>query len=297
MPTKLTVLVTGATGNQGGAVARMLLKKGHSVKALSRKPESPAAQALKGLGAQIVQGTFEDKASVDRALAGVDAVFAMSTPFEAGMAAETAQGIALADAAKAAGVKHFVFTSVGGADRKTGIPHFDSKFKVEEHIKKIGLPHTILGPVFFMENWISPWFLPALKDGSMAMALPAARSLNQVALGDIAGMAALAIEKREVFLGKRIDIASDDLPGTKAAEILSRVTGRKISFSEVPLHQVRAWSEDFAMMFDWFNKVGYQTDIAGLKRTYPEVGWQTFESWAKSQDWSAIKQAGGMGAS
>jgi uncharacterized protein YbjT (DUF2867 family) len=124
MPTTLSVLVTGATGQQGGALARLLLKKSHRVRAFTRKPDSPAAQGLRRLGAELAVGSLEDRASIERTARGVDVLFAMSTPYEAGTDAETQQGLTVADAAKAAGVRHLVFTSVASADRNTGITHF-----------------------------------------------------------------------------------------------------------------------------------------------------------------------------
>ncbi len=291
MPATLSILVTGATGKQGGALARLLLKKGHRVRALTRKPDSPAAQELKRLGAELTTGNLEDRGSIEGVARGADALFAMTTPFEAGIEVETHQGIIVADAAKAAGVKHLVFTSVANADRNTGIPHFESKYKVEQHVKTLGIPYTIIAPVFFMENLTGPWWLPALQGGKLPMALPATRKLQQVALDDIAAFAALVLEQREQFFGKRVDLASDEISGSQAAEILSRVSGRKIEYVELPLAQLQATNEDFARMFDWFNRVGYSADIPGLRRSYPEVGWHTFEAWAKTQNWGALTQA------
>ncbi len=293
MSNSLTVLVTGATGKQGGAVARLLLKKGHRVRALTRKPDSPPAQELKRLGAELATGNLEDRASIERAAKSADAIFAMSTPFEAGMEVETRQGVTVADAAKAAGVKHLVYTSVGSADRNTGIPHFDSKYKVEQHIKTLGIPHTIIGPVFFMENLISPWWLPGLQEGKLPMAMPGSRKLQQIALDDIAGFTALVLERREKFLGKRVDIASDEVTGNQVVEIISRLSGRKIEYVELPIAQLRASNEDFAIMFEWFDRVGYSVNTAALRRDYPEVGWHTFEGWAKAQAWSVLKQSAG----
>ncbi len=290
MSNMLTVMVTGATGKQGGAVARLLLKKGHHVRAFTRKPDSLAAQELKRLGAELATGNFEDRASVERAAKSADAIFAMSTR-EAGAEVETRQGITVADAAKAAGTRHLIFTSVGSADRRTGIPHFESKYKVEQHIQSLAIAHTIIGPVFFMENLLGPWWLPGLQEGKLAMALPASRALQQVALDDIAGFAVLALERREQFLGKRFDIASDEVTGSQAAEIISRLSGRKIEYVELPIAQLRAANEDYATMFEWFDRVGYSADIARLRREYPEVGWHTFEQWAKGQSWGALKRA------
>ncbi len=291
MAKTLSVLVTGATGKQGGALAHLLLKRGHRVRAFTRKFDSPAARELKRLGAELAVGNLEDRASIERAARGLDVLFAMTTPFEAGTEVETQQGITVADAAKAAGVKQLVFTSVASADRNTGIPHFDSKCRVEQHIKTLGVPYTIIAPVFFMENLTSPWWLPGLQEGKLAMALPRTRKLQQVALADIAGFATLVLERREQFLGQRVDIASDEVTGSEVVEIISRVSGRKIEYVELPLAELRATNEDFARMFDWFNRVGYSADIPGLRRAYPEVGWHAFEGWAKAQNWGALRQA------
>lgn len=290
----LSVLVTGATGQQGGALARLLLRRGHHVRALTRKPDSPAAREISRLGAEVVTGDLGDLDALEKAMHGMEAAFAVSTPFEAGMEEEIRQGITAAHAARASGLKHLVYTSVAAADRHTGIPHFESKYKVEQQIVQLGIPHTIIGPVFFMENFISPWFLPDLQKGKLALALPPARKLAQIALDDIAEFAALALERRQEFLGKRIDIGSDEVSGLESAEILSRASGRKISYVEAPLEQVRAWSEDFAIMYEWFDRVGYSIDTAALRRDYPQVGWRTLEQWAAQQSWDTLlPQAGG----
>ena len=282
-----TVLVTGATGQQGGALARLLLEKGRHVRTLTRKPDSAAASDLRGRGAELAIGDFDDRASLERAMRGADAVYLMATPSEAGVEAEIRQGKAATDVARAAGVQHLVYSSVSDADRQTRIPHFDSKYAIEQHIQGLGIPYTIIGPAFFMENLD----LPGLREGRLAMALPASRKLQQTALADIAGFAALVIERREPFLGKRINIASDELSGAGMAEILSQVTRRNIEYVELPVETVRAWSEDLALMFEWFDGVGYSGDIPGLRREYPDVGWHTFEDWARAQDWSVLGNA------
>ena len=144
------VLVTGATGRQGGAVARNLLGRGFRVRALTRDPQKPSARSLAEHGVEIVRGDLDDRSSVDLALDSVYGVFSVQNPIEAGMEGEIRQGKTLADAAKAAGLKHFVYSSMGSAHRVTGIPTFESKWEVEEHIRGTGLPYTVLRPVFFI---------------------------------------------------------------------------------------------------------------------------------------------------
>src|SRR5476649_311434 len=270
MSGKLNVLVTGATGKQGGHLVRELLARGHSVRALTRKPESPAAAALAERGVTILPGDFEDQGSLERAAHGVDTVFAMATPFEGGEQAETREGINIVRAASAVGVPHLVYSSVAGADRATGIPHFDSKFEVEKEIRRSGIPFTIVAPVFFMENFLADWMAAGIAKGSIAMALPATRRLQQIAVADIAQFTALVIEGRESFLGQRIDIASDELTGATAAAAISEVSGRQIKYTALPIDAVRQFNEDQARMFEWFDRVGYDADVVGLRSLYPE---------------------------
>lgn len=286
---KKLVLVTGATGQQGGAVARSLLAKGHSVRALCRNPNTPKAITLKELGAEIVTGDYDDHPSLERAADGTDTVFALATPFVGGVEMETRHGIAIADAAKAVGAGHLVYSSVADADRNTGIPHFDSKFKVEKHIESLDIPFTIIAPVFFMDNMFLPQILDGLKHGMFMQALPADRKLKMIAVENIGQFAELVIDRCEAFLGMRINIASDELTGSEVAAVLSGTLKGHIEYAELPLEDVRTQSEDMAIMYDWFNRVGYSPDIDQLRNEYPEVDWQTFDRWARKQDWSALK--------
>lgn len=287
---KLRVLVAGATGNQGGAVARTLLERGHSVRALSRSVESSPARELERLGAEPVSGSFDDRDSLERAASGVDAVFAMATPFEAGMEAEVRQGTNLFEAAKAAGVHHLVYSSVASAGEDTGIPHFETKAELERRLPGVAVPFTIVAPVAFMENMLAPWTLPALQQGVLAVALPADRPLQQLALTDLASFVTLVLEERVRFLGQRIEIASDEVTGARQAELLSQLSGREIRYVEQPLEELRAFNEEAALITEWLGAVGYEVDIAALHRDHPEVAWHSFEQWAHGRDWSVLKE-------
>lgn len=290
MTQELTVVVTGSTGKQGGAVARGLLERGHKVRAVTRDPNSSQAKSLANAGATLVAASLEDTAAITKALEGATSLFAMTTPTPSGGTdAETRQGIATADAAKAAG-DDLVFTSVGSANRQTGIPHFDSKYEVEKHIVKIGVRATILAPVSFMENL---FFAKAqLTKGIYAAALPPTRVLAQVAVADIGAVAVRVLEDAGRFTGKRFDLASDELAGNDAVAILSRVTGRPFSYNQIPLHVIRQrMGEDAARMYEWFDRVGFAVDRATLRREFPDVAFHDFESWVKMQDWNAILQS------
>ena len=295
MASKRDILVTGATGQQGGAVARALLSRGHRVKALTRKPDSEAARQLALSGAEIVAVDLADAASVVRAAKDVETMFLMGNSYEAGMQEETRQGIIAADAAKAAGVGHLIYSSVADADKKTGIPHFESKYLVEKHVVGLGIPYTISAPVAFMENVVAPWSIGALSQGTYAFAMPPERVLQLVALADIGGFVAALAERREQVFGKRFDFAGDELSGEEQAKILSEAIGRPIRYQEIPLAVARQQSEDAALMFEWFDRVGYDVDITALRKDFPEVRWHNLADWARAFNWSALEQTASAG--
>ena len=288
MTTKRSILVTGATGQQGGAVAHALLSRGHRVKALTRNPESDTARRLASAGADIVAGDLGDAASIVKAASSVDTMYLMGNSYEAGVEEETRQGIIAADAAKAAGVGHLIYSSVADADKKTGIPHFESKYLVEKHVAGLGIPYTISAPVAFMENFVAPWSIGALSQGTHAFAMPPKRVLQLVAVADIGAFVAALVERREQVFGKRFDFAGDEHSGEAQAKILSQAIGRPIAYQEIPIAVARQQSEDVALMFEWFDNVGYDADIAALRRDFPDVRWHSFADWAREFDWSVL---------
>jgi uncharacterized protein YbjT (DUF2867 family) len=272
------IVVTGATGQQGGATARHLLAQGWRVRALVRDPNKPAAQELAAKGAELAQGDLDDRASLDRTLNGAYGVFSVQTFMgPEGPVGETRQGKRLADAAKAAGIQHFVYTSVGGAERKSGLPHFESKWQIEEHIRSLGLPATILRPVFFMENLRSPWMGP--RDGVLAVALSPSTALQMIASDDIGAFAALAFARPQEFIGKALEIAGDSLTMPQVAEAFTQVSGQPVRFVEQPLEQVRSFNAEMGDMMAWFNDHGYAADIPALRKLRP--GLLTFEAWLR----------------
>jgi len=226
---KKSILVLGATGQQGGAVSRALLKKGHTLSTLTRNPDSGSAKALADLGVQVLQGDISET-PLEKAMETVDSVFAMTTPFETGVESEILQGKAIANAAKTAKIKHLVYSSVASANKATGIPHFDSKYEVEKTIIGLGLPYTISAPVYFMDNLITAWNLPGLKEGKLKAGMPANRQLQQVSVKNIGEFNAALIERGDEVLGERFDYAGDTLSGEDMATVLTKATGHSFSF-------------------------------------------------------------------
>ncbi len=279
------ILITGATGQQGGATARALLAAGHQVVAMTRNPSSEKAQELAALGAQVIQGDLDDETSLRSALEGKWGVFAVQNTWEAGVEGEEEQGKRIARLAKEAGVQHYVYASVGSADKDTGIPHFDNKYRVEQTVRGLGFPsYVILRPVFFMENLSSPWFKPGIDDGVVAIAARPDTRIQMVAVADIGEYGKLAFEKHQELNGQALDFAGDEMTPVEMAAVLSEVTGREINHFQVPIEQVREFSEDFAIMLEWFDAVGYSADIQGNQDQFGIVA-SGFGDWASGVSW------------
>ncbi|MFD8463532.1 NmrA/HSCARG family protein [Streptomyces cyaneofuscatus] len=260
------ILVLGGTGNQGGATARELLSRGWSVRALVRDPDEPEAQALKELGAVLVRGDLEDVASLRAAAEGVYGIFSVQAlAYEPEtLAAEVRHGRAVADVAKEAGVTHFVYSSVGGAERGTGIDHFESKAEIERHIKALGLPATILRPVFFMNNLLH--FADAEGERVMSLPVEPDKPMQFIASDDIGVFAADAFDRPAEFIGREIEIAGDEITFPQVAEVYERITGTPSRLEATPIEE---------RMFEWFAEEGYQADIPALRELHP--GLLTFE--------------------
>jgi len=281
MANEKVVLITGATGRQGGATLRHLAKQGgFKLRAMTRKPDSDAAKAVAALGAELVTGDLNDAASLERAVAGAWGVFAVQNTWEAGVEGEEEQGKRLAKIARDKGVQHFVYTSVGSANRKTGIPHFENKFRVEQTIKQLGFPsHVILRPVFFMENLTSPWFLNGDK---LVTALKPETKLQMVAVDDIGKFSAKAFTDAAKYKGAELEYAGDAVTMAEAAAAVSELTGKTITYQPIPIAAVRANSDDFALMLEWFDAVGYAADIPSLESQWG-IKPLTLKQWVRAQ--------------
>ncbi|MFI6739017.1 NmrA/HSCARG family protein [Nonomuraea sp. NPDC050451] len=273
------VLVTGATGGQGGAVARRLLHDGWAVRALVRDPGRQGAKDLQALGAELVTGDLDDPGSLRAAARGAYGVFSVQPADLADPRpeAEVRQGRNVADAARAAGVAHLVYSSVGAVGRESGVAHFETKAEIEAYIEAIGVPATVLRPVFFMENWT--YMVPEADNGERvaSIALDADTSLQMIALADIGRIAADAFGKPAEFIGRKIEIAGDELTVRRIAEVFTKVGGVPTRFERQPIEELRAQAEEVADMFGWFDEKGYQADIAALRARYP--GLLTLEAW------------------
>lgn len=286
-----TILVTGATGAQGGSVAAHLLRAGKfAVRALTRKPESDEARSLARAGAQVVHGDLADPASLHAACRDCYAVFGVTNYLEHGET-ETGHGKNLADAAKAAGIEHFIYSTMPSSKKLTGgaivLPHFETKVAIEQHIRSLGLRASFVNVAFYYENFIH-FFPPRPQpDGSLAFSFPIGDTpLAAVAVEDLGGIVAAMFDRPAEFAGKTIGVAGDEMPAAKYAEIMGRVTSRKIAFQHIPREQFAAFgfphAQEIADMFEVFRTyVGSrQADIAQCRSLYPPV--QTFETWMRA---------------
>jgi uncharacterized protein YbjT (DUF2867 family) len=208
------------------------------------------------------------------------------------VAAEERRGRAVAGIAKQTGVGQLVYSSIRGADLHTAIPHVDSKGRIEEHIRALELPATILRPVFFMDNFAS-LTRPALVDGALlvSLALRPETRLPMIATRDIGAFAALAFDQPQRFLGQHIEIAGDALTGPAIAATFSRACGLPARFRQLPIQQLRAFDEEVAKMFQWLNTHAMDgIDLAALRADHP--GLMTLQTWVRKTGWKPSSPGG-----
>lgn len=271
------VLVLGATGTQGGAVARGLLAAGFPVRALVRDDGSARARELARAGAVLVQGNLDDAGSLARAFAQAAVVYAVTTPFEDGAAEEEHQGHSIVAAASAAGLPWLVFASVAAADRAV-VAHFASKARIELWLQETSVPWTVIAPSYFYENVLGA--RDAIRLGTLPIAVPPDKPLHQVALQDLGALVAAVLHRKSEHLGVRVEVAGDDPTPTDMAAAIG------VRYEQVPLAQVRERSQDLAAMYEFLSAQGYGIDVEALRRRYPEVAWTRFADWARGIDWT-----------
>lgn len=278
--TRKVVAVTGATGRQGGAVARSLLDAGWHVRALTRNPNSARAQALSALGAEIVQADMEDRQSLQRAFQGAHGVFSVQNPMISGLEAEVRQGKNVADAAKEAGVQHLVYGSAG-IGKSTGIGSWDSKLQVEAHIKALDIPLTILRPTAFMELMTDKDFYPPVSTWHlMPRFMGETRPLVWMSADDLGVIAARAFASPEQYIGRDIKLASDVKSIEECRAIYQDVTGKKPRRFPMPVWMFKRFvGTDLIDMWTWLRTGELELDTAPTRAIYPDA--LTIEAWLR----------------
>lgn len=285
-PSQHTILVSGATGQQGGAVVRHLLKSGFAVRALTRNVDQTSAHKLADAGAEVLAGDLDDRLSLDHALRGVHGAYSVQGFAEDGVDAEIRRGITFAEAAHAARVAHFIYSSSAGAINKTGVPHLDSKRLIEGRIRDLGLPNTILRPVAFMDNWAT-FFKEPIHGGIIPLPLSPGTPLQQIAVDNIGGFVALAFSDPNHWLGRAVEIAGDRLTMLEMARVFSRTLKREIKYVQVPWKVFKKRTgEEITRMYRWYEEKGYEeANIDALCKVYPPL--TRLGPFLRTQDWTA----------
>jgi uncharacterized protein YbjT (DUF2867 family) len=274
-----TIFVTGATGNQGGAVARNLLSGGFRVKLLTRDPDSKKAQQLKHPHAEIVKGDLDEPDSYSQHLKNVYGVFSVQA-MQSKNEKEIWQGITLADRAKDAGVAHFVYSSTNGADKKTGVPHWETKARIEEHVRNSGLSYTILRPVSLFENFLIPQVKGRIPKGKLIT--PTKKDIRQqfIASEDVGRMTERIFKNPQQFRDQTIALASEEMTMEEVAARFSEVLQKKITYAQLPGMLVRIFMGNaLYKMFDYLNHHDdfLLPDLEALKKQYP--GQMSLREW------------------
>ena len=287
------IAVAGATGKQGGAVAKRLLARGHKVRALTRNPDKPAAQALAAKGAEVVAADLEDRASLDRALAGAGALFSVQDFLEAGVEAERRQGLNLTEAAAASGVEHIVYSGASTMDRNTGVPHLESKWQVETRVRRLDMPWTVFRPAAFMDNW--EWDRHAiLESGVVRYPIRPDTLYRQIAVADIAAMVVTAFEHPDLWTGQIMPLTGDVSSMDGITVTLSRITGKALRYEQMSWERcVAEQGEELMLMYRYFDTFGMDGDPAYMRRFNPDA--MDFETYLRRAGWGADAKAAAMG--
>lgn len=298
-----TILVVGATGRQGGAVARQLLLEGWEVRALTRQPNSATAMEIENLGASLFQGDLSDSSSLELAMEGVYGVFGMTEFWEHGYRKEIEHGLNMIKSAQAVGVEHIVFSSVGGVDRTEGlgIRHFDSKRVIEKYLQSTGIRYSILRPVTFFENFVSDRYRKAVRNGGFRFAIKPHKPFQMLAMHDLAIFAAQAFAGSPYFENQAVELASQRLTMEEFSAVLGRAVGKPVRYRLLSRPLLRLLSgyvevtrqggyykTGWALlrMFNWMNETdtgGWDADLSALYHQHSEL--MTAEAWAATINW------------
>jgi uncharacterized protein YbjT (DUF2867 family) len=274
-----TIFVTGATGHQGGAVARNLIRQGFHVKALTRNVSSAGAEKLRSQNIEIIQGDLNDPKTYKEHLKGIDGIFCALT-FENGIEKEISQGIGLADLAKEYHIDQFIYSSGVGTDLHTGIPHWESKFKIENHIKGLNMPYTIIRPSSFYENFLIPQVKSRLLKGKLVTPANKDKVQQFISTEDVGKIAVSVFINPGKYLRKTISIAATQMSMENVAEIFSASWNKKVTYQKLPGLITRlAMGKNLYKMFRWVNNHDaiFIKDLDASEKEFP--GLLDLEQW------------------
>ncbi len=273
MESNLVVAVLGATGRQGGAVARHLLAEGWRVRAITRRPKGKPAQRLAALGAEVIQADMADRATLRGAFGNAYGVYSVQNAMISGVEAEIHQGKNVADAAKEAGVQHVVYGSAGTADPGTGVPDWESKLAVQAHMEVLSLPLTVLRPMAFMELMkdksyfppISAWYL-------MPKLMGADRRIPWLSIDDLGAIAARAFGDPDRFIGADLKLAADLKSIAECRELWAEIIGRPPRRFPMPVWVFERFvGPNLTTMWRWLRTGNVDADPAETRKILPTV--------------------------
>jgi uncharacterized protein YbjT (DUF2867 family) len=271
MGNQRTIFVTGASGRQGGAVAKHLLSNGFRVRVLTRNPSSASLQILKQLNVEIVEGDLDKPGTFSKHLNDAYGVFCALT-YKNGTETETRQGIKLADVAKECGVSHFIYSSVIGADLHTGVPHWESKFRIESHIQAIGLPYTIIRPSSFYENFLIPQVRSRILKGKLPSPINKEKVQQFISTDDIGRIVTSIFINHEKYMNSEFAVAAEQMNMIEVAALFSECLHKKISYQKIPGLVVRlALGKNVYKMLQWVNNNDstFVKDLPAFRNEFP----------------------------
>jgi uncharacterized protein YbjT (DUF2867 family) len=270
-----TIVVTEATGLQGGAVARRLLQDGWHVRGLTRNAASKQAQALRALGAEIVQGDMAEAASLRRAFEGAYGIYSVQNPFVGGPEAEVRQGKNVAEVAKEVGVEHLVYGSAGTGRKGTGVPSWETKLQIEDHMRALGLPLTILRPTAFMELMTHKKFFPPVAAWQvMPKLMGSSRRLPWLCTEDLGVIGARAFADPHSLVGRDLTLSSDVRSLDECRSIYREVMGRNPRRLPVPVWLFQRFGfvgKDLTTMWRWLRTGHVDLDTSPTRTIHPDA--------------------------
>ena len=279
------VVVTGATGLQGGAVTRHLLKEGWHVRGLTRNTASKRAQALRALGTEVMQGDMADAASLRSVFEGAYGIYSVQNPFISGPEQEVTQGKNVAEVAKEIGVEHLVYGSAGIGRKGTGIPSWETKLQIEDHMQALDLPLTILRPMAFMELMTHKKFFPAAAVWHvMPTLMGSSRSVAWLCTDDLGAIVAKAFATPRSFVGKDLPLASDVQSLDQCRSIYREVMGRNPRRFPIPVWLFKRFGfvgRDLTTMWRWLRTATIDLDTEPTRSIHPDA--LTVQGWLSKQ--------------
>jgi uncharacterized protein YbjT (DUF2867 family) len=273
------IAVTGATGRQGGSVARHLLAEGWQVTAITRKPNGAPARKLAALGAKVVRADMGDRASLVSAFRDVYAVYSVQNPMISGVDAEVRQGKNVGRAAKEAGVQHMVYASAGVGTGPTGISSWDSKLAIQEHLQRLQLPLTVLRPMAFMELMTEKAFFPAVSTWHvMPKLMGVERPVAWICVDDLGAIAARVLANPDRFLGAELALSADVRSIAECREIWRSVAGGQPRHFPMPVRLFERFvGTDLTTMWRWLRTASIELDPTPTREILPSAS--TVRQW------------------